>query len=180
MKVILFILLVSAFVSGCVSDRVIYADYGKLACQKSCPEFTALLWPSVINFDFNKSDIAISEKDKVVRVAKILKDYPEYSIAIIGSADPYGTDSYNNELSLRRSITVGKALQAKGIAQTRIVLIGTGESELYVNTKDRQKNRANRRTQLVLLDANHNPVDLYFDPKALPSEPIMMNKVNSL
>ncbi len=180
MKVILFLSLVCAFVSGCVSDRAIYTDYGKLACQKICPDIKSLFWPSVINFDFDKSNITDSEKLKLTQAIKVLKDYPLFNIAIIGATDPEGSIEYNDELSLRRSIVVSQYLQSQGITRSRMVLMGTGEHELFVNTNNEQKNRANRRTQLILLDANHNPVDLYFNHLVLPSEPLIMNKVNSL
>ncbi|PSV15598.1 OmpA family protein [Photobacterium kishitanii] len=180
MKVIFFLLLVCACLSGCVNDREIYTDYGKLACNKVCPDIKSLLWPSVIHFDFDKSNITAAEKSKLDQVAKVLKQRSSFNIAIIGATDPTGTVEYNNALSLRRSEVVGNYLQTQGIANSRMVLIGTGEHELFLKTNNKQKNVVNRRTYLILLDANHNPVDLYFNQLSLPSEPLMMNKVNSL
>ncbi|SMY18041.1 OmpA family protein [Photobacterium aquimaris] len=180
MKVILFLLLGCAFLSGCVSDNAIYADYGKWACYKEQPKVQSLFWPSVINFDFNQSNIAESEEIKLSQAVKVLKEYSSFNLAVIGATDPEGTPEYNDALSLRRATAVSQYLQRQGIARSRLVLIGTGENELFINTDDQKKNRANRRTQLILLDAKHNPVDIYFNKLALPSEPLIMNKVNSL
>lgn len=180
MKVILFLLLGCAFLSGCVSDKAIYTDYGKFACYKEQPEIKSLFWPSVINFEFDSSNISESEKIKLSQAIKVLNEYLSFNLAIIGATDPEGSVEYNDALSLRRASAVSEYLRGQGIARSRLVLIGTGEHELFINTNNQQKNRANRRTQLILLDAKNNPVDIYFNKLALPSEPLIVNKVNSL
>ncbi|PTB31825.1 OmpA family protein [Photobacterium phosphoreum] len=180
MKIILFLLLICAFVSGCVSNGAIYTDYGKFSCQREKPIVQSLFWPSVINFDFDSSNINELEKRKLMQAISVLNKYSTLNVAIVGATDPEGSIEYNDALSLRRASAVSEYLRGQGIARSRLVLIGTGENELFIDTNDQQKNRANRRTQLILLDAKNNPVDIYFNKLALPSEPLILDKVNSL
>ncbi|PSW65005.1 OmpA family protein [Photobacterium leiognathi] len=180
MKVRLFLLLVCTYMSGCVSDRAIYADYGPLACQKACPQVVIDAWPSVVNFGFDKSELTPAEMNRLANAVNVLQQNPSFKVAVVGSTDPEGSEEYNDALSMRRAQVVGDYLQSQGISPSRMTLIGTGERELFIHTDSRSDNRANRRTQLILLDANHEPVTMFFDKSKLPLEPNIMNPVNSL
>lgn len=180
MKVRIFLLLVCTYLSGCVSDKAIYADYGNLACQRVCPEVSIIPWPSVVNFDFDKSSLTESEKNKITQAVEVLKENTSFNVAVIGATDQMGTDEYNNALSLRRANIVGEYLESQGINSSRITLIGTGEKELFIKTNNESKNRANRRTQLILLDANHDPVTLFYHKMMPLLEPNIINTENSL
>ncbi len=180
MKVRLFLLLVCTYLSGCVSDKAIYADYGPLACQKAAPKVVVDAWPSVVNFEFDKSDLTSTEMSRLANAVKVLQQNPSFNVAVVGSTDPVGSHEYNDALSIRRAEVVGNYLQSQGISPSRMALIGTGERELFVKTNSEKENRANRRTQLILLDANHEPVTMFFDNSKQTLESNIMNPVNSL
>jgi len=180
MRILGFLLLACTSLSGCVSDREIYADYGELDCPQACPDVMTFFWPSVVNFDFDKHNLTENEQSRLEQAVTVLEGNPSFKIAVIGSTDQKGSDEYNRVLSIKRSTVVAEFLKNKGIASSRISMIATGERELFVQTEDDGVNRANRRTHLILLDENYNPVDLYFDKLVSPLGSKFMNKVNSL
>jgi outer membrane protein OmpA-like peptidoglycan-associated protein len=61
-----------------------------------------------------------------------------------------GSNSYNQELSLKRANVVRDALRALGIAGDTISASGKGETELLVQTGDGVKEPQNRRATINL------------------------------
>lgn len=160
----------SLLLSGCVSDRAIYAEYGKLECGNNTPPpapieivvDTTEPWPTVINFGFDESHTVGNQHQKLMSAAMILKQNPSLNVAVIGSADSSGKNAYNNVLAQKRAKYITDALEQQGISASRIITMSTGAREQFVVTNNKQRNRVNRRVQLILLGDDFNPVSLQY------------------
>ena len=101
-------------------------------------------------FAFNQSDLSTGSQSSLDKLTNILQKYPDTNIEIIGHTDSKGTDSYNQELSQRRSTAVAGYLRNKGIGSSRVTTKGMGESD-PVATNDTDEGRSlNRRVEFVI------------------------------
>lgn len=101
-------------------------------------------------FAFNQSDLSTNAQSSLEKLKNILEKYPDTNIEIIGHTDNKGTDSYNQELSERRSSAVAAFLRAKGISSGRVTTKGMGETD-PVATNDTDEGRSlNRRVEFVI------------------------------
>jgi outer membrane protein OmpA-like peptidoglycan-associated protein len=105
-----------------------------------------------INFNFDKSNIRDSEKDKLAEAVREIKKYNPAIVTVSGYAGRIGTADYNQRLSERRSNTVANALVAEGINGAIIEQKAYGETHLAVPTADGVRMPANRR---VVITFNH-------------------------
>lgn len=78
-------------------------------------------------FPNNVSDLSATDYAYVAEVSDVLKQYPELSVVLEGFASPKGQADYNKQLSMKRSESVERALQEKGIPKERIVSSFRGE-----------------------------------------------------
>ena len=103
-----------------------------------------------ILFDVNSDKIKPESYGVLKDIANVLAENESVKVKIIGHTDSKGTDSYNQDLSQRRSNAVGAYLRNKGITSTRIKTSGLGESD-PVATNDTDEGRAlNRRVEFVI------------------------------
>lgn len=111
------------------SKKKIVTDSIKYVEREVFNEIPVLL--PVINFDVDRSDINISETEKLDQAVNLANKYPEYLIQIFGSADKRGDETYNYQLSLKRARTVADYLEKSGISNKRLILFAKGESVTY-------------------------------------------------
>ncbi|MBL7179977.1 MAG: flagellar motor protein MotB [Pseudomonadota bacterium] len=105
-------------------------------------------------FESGSAELNNDAKPILEKIAKIIKDYGEYSVNIKGHTDntPISTVQFasNWELSAIRSTTVLKSLIDGGIDPTRLTATGYGDF-LPLVPNDSADNRAiNRRVEFVL------------------------------
>jgi outer membrane protein OmpA-like peptidoglycan-associated protein/Tol biopolymer transport system component len=102
-------------------------------------------------FDFDKSDLQATSFVELDKVAELLQKNPTIKIEIAGHTDNKGDKKYNQILSQKRAETVVNYLVQKGIAKTRLVAKGYGDTVPLV-ANDTEENKAkNRRTELKVL-----------------------------
>ncbi|MBV8762392.1 MAG: OmpA family protein [Deltaproteobacteria bacterium] len=82
----------------------------------------------IVMFDLNSATLYDASLDQVERVAAWLKRHPGYNLAIEGHTDKLGTPGYNNDLAMTRAAAVQSRLNAHGIPNDRLVLVGFGEN----------------------------------------------------
>ncbi|MCD6097784.1 PD40 domain-containing protein [bacterium] len=80
-----------------------------------------------IFFNFNSDSILPESESELLRAVKLLNDYPDVGVEILGYADSIGTEAYNLELSHRRAEAVKNYLVEHGIDASRLVAKGMGE-----------------------------------------------------
>ncbi len=73
-------------------------------------------------FNSDDADSPVAKNLPLSAIVEYLKAHPAAKASISGYHDPTGDLEYNLDLAKRRSITVSKMLQQRGIPQTQIVL----------------------------------------------------------
>jgi len=104
-----------------------------------------------INFATGKSTILPDSFVVLDDVAQVLQDYPKLRIEIGGHTDNVGDEAYNQRLSKARADAVFEYMLKKGVAASRMLTQGYGESRpIDTNMTDSGK-LANRRVEFVII-----------------------------
>lgn len=106
-----------------------------------------------IEFDLDSTDITERSKPTLDRALKVLTDYPDIRIEIVGHTDNEGTTEYNDELSQGRADSVKRHFVAGGIDESRIETRGAGEKEPIASNDTEEGRAKNRRTEFKILKA---------------------------
>ncbi len=104
----------------------------------------------LVFFDFDKSTLTPRALDIVKEAARVAKAGQSAKVTCTGHTDTAGPASYNLALSLRRANTVKDALIREGVSATAIIVLGKGETQLLVATKDGVREPQNRRVEIVV------------------------------
>ena len=105
----------------------------------------------IIYFDFDKSELSsISKKE----IKKFLEKYENIinKFLIVGHTDTKGTKEYNYKLSIERAEVIKYLLIDLGIKEQNIKILGKGEIDLNIKTKDEVPHPANRRAEISPLN----------------------------
>jgi OmpA-OmpF porin, OOP family len=103
-----------------------------------------------IFFEFDKFELQEKSKAELNEVVLFLKNNPAIKIEIGGHTDNLGTESYNQQLSLKRAMAVGSYLKAQGIISERVKEMGYG-SQKPIKANDSEENRQlNRRIEFKI------------------------------
>lgn len=103
-----------------------------------------------IYFSFNSDEIREESEPTLREIADIMRRHPDWKLGVGGHTDAIGGDSFNLDLSKRRSAAVRSALVSSfGINTARLTTSGFGRSR-PVDTNDTEEGRArNRRVELT-------------------------------
>ncbi len=104
-----------------------------------------------INFKTNSAEILPGSWAILDRAVKVLQDYPDVNLEISGHTDSKGRASYNQSLSQRRADSVKLYLVSHGIASSRLISIGYGESRPIADNSTASGRASNRRTEFRLI-----------------------------
>jgi outer membrane protein OmpA-like peptidoglycan-associated protein len=88
-----------------------------------------ITFASGLLFDFDSDVIMGNARANLTDLANSLRQYPNTEVLIVGHTDATGTDSYNMDLSYRRSNAARSFLISQGIPADRIRVEGRGETE---------------------------------------------------
>lgn len=81
----------------------------------------------VVYFDYDKSELRADGREAVRNNADLLRKWESWTVTIEGHCDERGTNEYNLALGERRARAAQRALEAEGIASSRIRTISYGE-----------------------------------------------------
>jgi outer membrane protein OmpA-like peptidoglycan-associated protein len=111
-----------------------------------------------IQFETNRAVIRPGQSQRtLIAVSVIMKALPFLAIEVQGHTDNKGDPGHNKKLSQQRAEAVRAFLIAQGIAGTRLVATGFGQTQPLVPNVT-EKNRAlNRRVQFVRTDVRPAP-----------------------
>jgi outer membrane protein OmpA-like peptidoglycan-associated protein len=101
----------------------------------------------IVHFDFDKYNIKklyVSDLDQHVAY---LSANPSSPVNVEGHTDYMGSDQYNQKLSERRANAVRRYLIERGIASSRIRVVGYGEKRPIADNKTKEGRAINRRTE---------------------------------
>lgn len=106
----------------------------------------------ILYFEFDKSSILPAAAQELDKVAKILKDNPDYNLRIEGHASKIGTLEYNQALSERRAESVKKFLvNQKKVDSKRLKTYAYGETRPAVPQTEHERQPLNRRVEMVVV-----------------------------
>lgn len=101
-------------------DTICYLDF----------ELTPYNRPVVMEnifYDFDRAVLRSESKVELDKLLQLMLEHPEISVELSAHTDRRGTDSYNDELSLRRARSVVDYLISSGIAPERLISVGEGK-----------------------------------------------------
>ena len=102
-------------------------------------------------FDFDKWDLRPESYVELDRVVKLLSDNPAIEIEMSAHTDNRGSDEYNFKLSDNRARSVMEYIISKGIAASRIISQGYGETKPVVPNDTDENRQLNRRVEFKIL-----------------------------
>ena len=109
--------------------------------------------PQELTFPSGKADLSSAGSKALKAVAKTLtSNYSEAEYWIEGHTDNQGSESSNQDLSLRRAEAVRQALVSDGVALARIRVRGYGENYPVTTNNTAEGRQQNRRVEVVFSD----------------------------
>lgn len=126
-------------------------DLGNDATVVRVGEGIVVSFDSGLLFDFDKDNLKPETKKNLDKLAASLNEYKDTEVKILGHTDNQGTSAYNQGLSERRASSVKSFLTSQGVAGSRLLTFGYGESD-PVSTNSTESGRGlNRRVEIVLV-----------------------------
>lgn len=107
------------------------------------------------------AEIAPEQFETLRRTAELAKRLAQYSIRLEGHTDSTGSAAANLLLSEKRAQNVRSKLEALGIPQEYMTVVGRGYGMPFIESESRRSEPQNRRTEIIVTGASK---DLYETP----------------
>ena len=104
-----------------------------------------------IYFDYDQDTLREDALSDLLKVSRLMKDNPKYTLLVEGHADERGTREYNLALSERRAKAVEDFLTATGVSSFNIEVVGYGEEMPVDNGSNETAWSKNRRAELFFI-----------------------------
>ena len=101
-------------------------------------------------YDFDSDRIRAEAGQNLRNLAASLDQYPNTHLLIVGHTDSQGADSYNWDLSERRSRSAADYLAGQGVARARLRTAGRGETEPIATNDSDAGQQQNRRVEVAI------------------------------
>lgn len=167
---------------GFPNSIVIDLEEQRLLCSAPCTSadksFTSKvkenLYLKNIFFDFDKSFLRPASNMELDALIEVLNQNPTYTAEIHGHTDSKGSDSYNLQLSKRRSSAAFSYLTTRGIPPSRINTRMHGEAKPiakndYSGIDSPSGRQYNRRVVLVILNGQGEIIQDVVEPINVPA-----------
>jgi outer membrane protein OmpA-like peptidoglycan-associated protein len=110
-----------------------------------------LLITDKISFKVGSAEILKSSYPELDKIYKVLLER-DVVIRIEGHTDDKGSDSDNQELSLKRAEAIKNYFYSKGIQMEQLQVVGYGESRPIASNKSKEGRAKNRRVEFIIVD----------------------------
>lgn len=101
-------------------------------------------------YDFDSDVVKATARDNLRNLANSLDKFPGSDLMIAGHTDNVGSDDYNQALSQRRAEAAARYLAELGVADSRLLTRGLGESEPKADNTTEAGRSENRRVELAI------------------------------
>lgn len=116
--------------------------------------------PGDVTFDYNRDNVKPAFYSSLDSIASTLAEYPSTYIDVYGHTDSTGSTSYNQDLSVRRAVSVQNYLANKGVQRARIAATGYGETALKCSPEQSETDyQCNRRVEIRIAPVTQNDVN---------------------
>ena len=109
-----------------------------------------LTLPESITFETDSTHVRQDLHRDLATLAGNLLRYPQSDIEVIGHTDDVGNSEYNQDLSVRRALSVSAVLMENGVRSGRIIASGRGESMPVASNFTESGRALNRRVEIVI------------------------------
>lgn len=110
-----------------------------------------LVMPNNITFAVNQATLNTSIYGTLNSVVKVLNEFNETRLQVAGHTDSSGAAAYNQDLSVRRAISVGDYLRSRNVDPSRLITLGYGESRPLTSNDTAAGRAENRRVELLIV-----------------------------
>ena len=104
--------------------------------------------PSNVTFATDQDAISGNFYPVLNSVAIVLNKYPKTLLDIDGHTDNTGSADYNQQLSERRAVSVGRYLNSQQVDARRLLIVGFGETRPSASNDTESGRAANRRVEI--------------------------------
>lgn len=101
-------------------------------------------------FAVDETALTPAYRRAVATAARLLRDHPEITVALVGHADSTGTEPRNHGLGLERAKAVQRELIASGLSAAQITVASGGADQPIASNEDPSGRLANRRITVAL------------------------------
>jgi len=105
---------------------------------------------SEVSFGSNSDQLNTAFNASLSKVSDIISQYDQTSVQIIGHTDDRGSESYNQDLSERRALSVANYFSQNGVTSQRISTEGQGEQSPRGDNSTELGRQSNRRVEIFL------------------------------
>ncbi|WP_174803548.1 OmpA family protein [Martelella limonii] len=112
------------------------------------PNYIAVVFPSAISFETDKSTIVPEFGPALDTVAALMTKYSATNVDVNGYTDSTGSDAYNLKLSQERANAVAGALIQRGVSPQRLLPVGYGKANPVASNDTADGRAQNRRVEL--------------------------------
>jgi outer membrane protein OmpA-like peptidoglycan-associated protein len=130
-----------------VQEPAIASQFEKALAVEPAQQFRLKKW--ILYCRNNLTELTPASQEHWPEVVRQLIAEPPLELYAIGHTDSVGTESYNQQLSRDRALTIEQALAAAGINPKIIRVAFLGQSSPMVMTPDKVPEPRNRRVELV-------------------------------
>ena len=110
-----------------------------------------ILMPTDLLFEYDADTLKTEAAQTLTKLGSLIKKNAKAFFKIEGHTDSFGSDDYNNQLSLRRAEAVKEWLLTNmGLDASHISTVGMGKSRLLVPTGTVQQQQLNRRVEIII------------------------------
>ena len=102
-----------------------------------------------VQFDFEQSSLRPEAAGIIKKAVAYLRENPSRYALVEGHTDTSGDSSFNQALSVDRSMSIKNALISSGISKHRIKTIGLGETQPVADNSTLVGRQANRRVEII-------------------------------
>lgn len=107
--------------------------------------------PGNVTFASNAADINAGFYEVLNSVAIVLNEYKKTTVDVVGHTDSVGSDSYNQQLSERRALSVAEYLAGQKVVAGRLLVAGRGETAPIASNNTPEGRSQNRRVAIQII-----------------------------
>ena len=101
-------------------------------------------------FEIDSAQIKPGFRSTMDKLADVVVRYGKTSLTIVGHTDNVGSESYNQQLSQRRALSVAQYFESQRVDPLRLATAGKGESQPTANNATEAGRQANRRVEIYV------------------------------
>jgi outer membrane protein OmpA-like peptidoglycan-associated protein len=118
------------------------------AAVKREGDLLAITLKGDVSFDLDSDVVRPGLYNELDRIARIMIKYPQTAILVEGHTDSTGSETYNQQLSVRRANAVKKLLVQRGVPDYRVSTLGHGEHRPVATNATPEGRQMNRRVEI--------------------------------